>query len=129
MLNAARLDFDGRMDWSKVTDVTDFTSYDISKTEEIVPRAQGMSIVMNKEFPIPGSKNFKLISDNIGSFQNVPNLNELQTKLRSKHMYLPPSGDIIRALPDSVKLIAEATGWTKGSICGVLCHLFDTENQ
>ena len=49
MLNAARLDFDGRMDWSKVTNVTEFTSYDISSTEEIVPRAQGMDIVMNKE--------------------------------------------------------------------------------
>jgi hypothetical protein len=49
MLNAARLDFDGRMDWSKVTNVTEFTSFDISSTEEIVPRAQGMDIVMNKE--------------------------------------------------------------------------------
>lgn len=49
MLNAARLDFDGRMDWSKVTNATEFTSYDISSTEEIVPRAQGMDIVMNKE--------------------------------------------------------------------------------
>ena len=71
MLNAARLDFDGRMDWSKVTNATEFTSYDISATEEIVPRSQGMDIVMNKEFPIPG--------------------------------------DIIRALPPSVKLIAEAS--------------------
>ena len=26
MLNAARLDFDGRMDWSKVTNATEFTS-------------------------------------------------------------------------------------------------------
>ncbi|CAJ1420776.1 unnamed protein product [Effrenium voratum] len=74
MLNAARLDFDGRMDWSKVTNATEFTSFDISATEEIVPRSQGMDIVMNKEFPIPG--------------------------------------DIIRALPASVKLIAEAgTGY------------------
>ena len=48
MLNAARLDFDGRMDWSKVTEATEFTSYDISSTEEIVPRSQGMDIVMNK---------------------------------------------------------------------------------
>jgi len=62
------------MKWDKVTEVADLTSYDISTTEEIVPRAQGMDIVMNKEFPIPG--------------------------------------DIIRALPSSVKLIAEAgTGY------------------
>jgi len=74
MLNAARLDFDGRMDWSKVTAATDLTSYDISATEEIVSRVQGMDIVMNKEFPIPG--------------------------------------DVIRAFPPSVKLIAEAgTGY------------------
>merc|ERR1719287_108034 len=62
------------MDWSKVPAATDLTSYDISATEEIVQRVQGMDIVMNKEFPIPG--------------------------------------DIIRAFPPSVKLIAEAgTGY------------------
>jgi glycerate dehydrogenase len=74
MLNAARLDFDGRMNWDKVNAATDLTSYDISATEEIVQRVQGMDIVMNKEFPIPG--------------------------------------DVIRAFPPSVKLIAEAgTGY------------------
>mmetsp|Transcript_44439 Transcript_44439/g.60271 ORF Transcript_44439/g.60271 Transcript_44439/m.60271 type:complete len:372 (-) Transcript_44439:304-1419(-) len=74
MLNAARLDFDGRMNWDKVTAATDLTSYDISATEQIVERVQGMDIVMNKEFPIPG--------------------------------------DVIRAFPPSVKLIAEAgTGY------------------
>jgi len=74
MLNAARLDFDGRMNWDKVTAATDLTKYDISATEEIVQRVQGMDIVMNKEFPIPG--------------------------------------DVIRAFPPSVKLIAEAgTGY------------------
>lgn len=57
MLNAARLDFDGRMDWSKVTNATEFTSYDISSTEEIVPRAQGMDIVMNKELTSKKKRN------------------------------------------------------------------------
>merc|ERR1719321_803757 len=48
--------------------------HDISATEEIVSRCEGMNIVMNKEFPIPG--------------------------------------DLIRAMPPSVKLIAEAgTGY------------------
>jgi glycerate dehydrogenase len=74
MLNAARLNFDNRIKWNKVTDVADLTPYDISETSEIVPRSAGMDVVMNKEFPIPG--------------------------------------DVIRALPSSVKLIAEAgTGY------------------
>mmetsp|Transcript_67262 Transcript_67262/g.217100 ORF Transcript_67262/g.217100 Transcript_67262/m.217100 type:complete len:372 (-) Transcript_67262:89-1204(-) len=74
MLNAARLDFDGRMSWDKVTAVTELTKHDVSATEEIVGRVQGADIVMNKEFPIPG--------------------------------------ELIRAFPPSVKLIAEAgTGY------------------
>jgi glycerate dehydrogenase len=74
MLNAARLDFDGRMNWDRVKETADMTMYDISKTEEIVSRVQGADIVMNKEFPIPG--------------------------------------ELIRAFPSSVKLIAEAgTGY------------------
>jgi len=74
MLNAARLDFDGRINWAKVKESANLTSYDISETSEIVSRVQGADIVMNKEFPIPG--------------------------------------DIIRAFPPSVKLIAEAgTGY------------------
>eukprot|EP00440_Ansanella_granifera_P007442 gb/GFBE01008057.1/.p1 GENE.gb/GFBE01008057.1/~~gb/GFBE01008057.1/.p1 ORF type:complete len:369 (+),score=100.92 gb/GFBE01008057.1/:1-1107(+) len=74
MLNAARLDFDKRIDWKKVTNSAELTSHDISATEEIVERVQGADIVMNKEFPIPG--------------------------------------ELIRAFPPSVKLIAEAgTGY------------------
>jgi len=74
MLNAARLDFDGRMNWDRVKESADMTMYDISATEEIVGRVQGHDIVMNKEFPLPG--------------------------------------DVIRAFPPSVKLIAEAgTGY------------------
>jgi len=74
MLNAARLDFDGRINWDKVKTTADMTLHDKSETSEIVARAAGADIVMNKEFPIPG--------------------------------------DIIRALPLSVKLIAEAgTGY------------------
>mmetsp|Transcript_2545 Transcript_2545/g.7158 ORF Transcript_2545/g.7158 Transcript_2545/m.7158 type:complete len:366 (+) Transcript_2545:67-1164(+) len=74
MLNAARLDFDGRMNWDKVKAASDLTMHDITATEEILSRVQGATIVMNKEFPIPG--------------------------------------DVIRAFPPSVKLIAEAgTGY------------------
>jgi len=74
MLNAARLDFDGRIKWDKVKETADMTMYDISAPEEVVARVQGQEIVMNKEMPIPG--------------------------------------DLIRAFPPSVKLIAEAgTGY------------------
>jgi len=74
MLNAARLDFDGRISWDKVKETADLTSHDISNDEEIVSRVQGAEIVMNKEYPLPGK--------------------------------------LIRAFPDSVKLICEAgTGY------------------
>merc|ERR1719333_769817 len=74
MLNAARLDFDGRISWGKVKTTADMTMHDKSETSEIVSRVAGADIVMNKEFPIPG--------------------------------------DIIRAFPPSVRLIAEAgTGY------------------
>jgi len=73
-LNAARLDFDNRMNWDKMKQTVDIVMYDKSETEEIVSRVQGKEIVMNKEFPLPG--------------------------------------DVIRAFPPSVKLIAEAgTGY------------------
>jgi len=54
MLNAGRLDYDGRIDWSKLKDACDLTMYEKSEHSEIVSRVEGADIVMNKEFPIPG---------------------------------------------------------------------------
>eukprot|EP00972_Heterocapsa_arctica_P098484 14532370-Heterocapsa_arctica.AAC.1 len=44
MLNAARLDFDGRMNWDKVKAASDLTMHDITATEEILSRVQGATI-------------------------------------------------------------------------------------
>jgi len=53
-LNAARLNFDGRISWAKMEETCELTQYDISATEEIVERVQGATVVVNKEFPLGG---------------------------------------------------------------------------
>ena len=74
MLNAARLDYDGRISFEKLSEVADVERHDISKPSEVVARLANADVVMNKEMPIPG--------------------------------------ELIRAFPDSVKLICEAgTGY------------------
>lgn len=74
MLNAARLDFDGRLDFRKLEDIADVTRHEISDPSDVVARVEGHHVVLNKEMAL--------------------------------------TGDLIRAFPDSVKLIAEAgTGY------------------
>jgi len=75
MLNASRLDYDGRIDFSNVEDSVDVvTRHEVSDPSQVVERVTGYEVVLNKEMPI--------------------------------------TGDLIRAFPDSVKLIAEAgTGY------------------
>ncbi len=51
-LNAARLDFDGRLDFSPLSDLTAFTSYDDSSDEQIPSRVEGQTIVITKELPL-----------------------------------------------------------------------------
>jgi len=77
MLNAARLDFDGRIDWGKVKDTADLTSYDVSNDAEIVARVQGADVVMNKEYPIPAElirqfpPSVKLIAEAGTGYNNI----------------------------------------------------------
>jgi len=76
-LNAARLDFDGRINWDKMKATAEVTMYDKSETEEIVGRVQGADIVMNKEFPLPGEtirafpSSVKLIAEAGTGYNNI----------------------------------------------------------
>ncbi len=51
-LNAARLDFDGRLDFSSVTACTTFTRFETSTADEILARVAGQQIVITKELPV-----------------------------------------------------------------------------
>jgi glycerate dehydrogenase len=51
-LNAAKLDFDGRLDFSPVTRMASFTRFETSSESEILGRVQGQDIVITKELPV-----------------------------------------------------------------------------
>ena len=52
MLNAARLDFDGRIDFAKLEDVVEIERYDKTQPEDVAARCEGAQIVVNKEMPL-----------------------------------------------------------------------------
>ena len=54
LLNAARLDFDNRLDFSALSAVAELSRFDESTPEEIVARVAGQEIVITKELPVPG---------------------------------------------------------------------------
>ena len=49
MLNAARLDFDGRIDLAKLSTIGDVTRHEISTPSEVAARVDGHEVVINKE--------------------------------------------------------------------------------
>jgi len=51
-LNAAKLDFDGRLDFAPISALADFTRHEASAASEILARAQGQDIVITKELPV-----------------------------------------------------------------------------
>ena len=51
-LNAAKLDFDGQLDFSPVTRIASFTRFETSSEAEIPARVQGQDIVITKELPM-----------------------------------------------------------------------------
>ena len=53
LLNAARLDFDNRLDVSALSAVAELSRFDESTPEEIVARVAGQQIVITKELPVP----------------------------------------------------------------------------
>lgn len=52
ILNAAKLDFDNKLDFSPLTQHTTVTKYDASNYEEILERVKDQNIVITKEMPV-----------------------------------------------------------------------------
>ena len=52
VLNAAKMNFDGKLDFSVLSD--DVTVYDDTTADELLPRIQGASVVVTKEMPVNG---------------------------------------------------------------------------
>lgn len=81
-LNAARLDFDGRVNFDKLTSVAELTRYETSdpaNLDEIVSRVEGCSadVIINKEMPMSCElidalpKSVKLICEAGTGFNNI----------------------------------------------------------
>ncbi|MEN6565369.1 MAG: NAD(P)-dependent oxidoreductase, partial [Veillonellales bacterium] len=51
-LNAAKVDFDKKLDFSSITNLTTVTKYDSSSDEEILARVNNQNIVITKEMPV-----------------------------------------------------------------------------
>ncbi|SFM30506.1 NAD(P)-dependent oxidoreductase [Pelosinus propionicus] len=52
ILNSAKLDFDNKLDFSSLSNLTTVTKYDASSNDEILERVQGQHIVITKEMPV-----------------------------------------------------------------------------
>lgn len=51
-LNSAKLDFDNRLAFSSIANLTTFTKYDHSSEQEILKRIKNQSIIITKELPL-----------------------------------------------------------------------------
>lgn len=77
MLNAARLDYDGRVSFSKLANVAELTRHEISAPSEVAMRVKGQDIVLNKELPLTGemirsfSDSVKLICEAGTGYNNI----------------------------------------------------------
>ena len=52
VLNAAKMNFDGNLDFSILSD--DVTVYDDTTADELLERIQGAAVVVTKEMPVSG---------------------------------------------------------------------------
>ena len=52
LLNAAKLDFDNKLDFSPLSRLTTVTKYDASSNEEILERVKDQNIIITKEMPV-----------------------------------------------------------------------------
>jgi glycerate dehydrogenase len=55
MLNASKVDFDSKLDFSKLSQTTDLMKYDNSNEDEFLERCQGQDAIISKELPLPAS--------------------------------------------------------------------------
>lgn len=51
-VNAARIDFDKKLDFSPIAAITSFTQFDASTDEQLLQRVQNQNIVITKELPV-----------------------------------------------------------------------------
>ena len=54
LLNAARLDFDGRIDFSKLSAIAELTRHEVTSKTEVATRVADHDVVINKEMPLTG---------------------------------------------------------------------------
>lgn len=77
MLNAARLDYDGKVDFRKLEGVADVTRYDVSAPADVAARVAGHHVVLNKEMPLTGDvirsfpASVKLIAEAGTGYNNI----------------------------------------------------------
>lgn len=51
-LNSGKLDFDNKLDFSQLSELTTFTKFNASTDAEIIQRVQGQEVVITKELPL-----------------------------------------------------------------------------
>ena len=76
MLNAARLDFDGRIDFAKLEEVVHIERFDKTQPEDVAARCEGAQIIVNKEMPLTrrpshNSHSVKLICEAGTGYNNI----------------------------------------------------------
>jgi len=77
LLNAARLDHDGSLDFTKLKDVADVTRYEISDPSDVAYRVSGHHVVLNKEMALTGDiirsfpDSVKLIAEAGTGYNNI----------------------------------------------------------
>lgn len=51
-LNSQKLDYDGKLNFAPLAELTAFTQYDVSSNEEILERVKDQTIIITKELPV-----------------------------------------------------------------------------
>lgn len=76
-LNASKLDFDKKLDFTPFESVSTFSQFDSTEPEHIVERVQGKEIVITKEMPVPAEiigqfpESVKLLCEAGTGFNNI----------------------------------------------------------
>ncbi|MBP2636676.1 MAG: putative 2-hydroxyacid dehydrogenase [Firmicutes bacterium] len=76
-LNVAKLDFDNKLNFSKIANLTTVTTHAASSDQEIIDRVSGQNIVITKELPVGGDiiaqfpSSVKLICEAGTGFNNI----------------------------------------------------------
>jgi len=77
VMNEAKLNYDGSLDWSGLERVAHIKTFDDTAPQELPERADGAQIIITKEMPVPGSvinllpPSVKLIAESGTGFNNI----------------------------------------------------------